>query len=70
MATEQRATWHKSSQESHSREEVLLEMTEALKEYLGEAREEPTVSFKEWLAISSEAEVILEVKKLREEAHS
>ena len=61
--------WHNISKESHKKEgeeEDLLTMTGELKEHVREAtkaRVKLKESSEEWLAITSEAEVILEAKK-------
>ena len=68
LRSETRATWHKSSNEGHKREEDLLAMSEDIKEYIGEAvkaRAELKDGFKECLAANTEADVILEAKRLQ-----
>ena len=62
------ATWHKSVKESQKREDILAQ-TEWLEEHVqdaAKARIELTESIDEWLAISSEAKVVMEAKKLQE----
>ena len=62
------ATWHKSVKESQKREDIFTQ-TEWLKEHVqdaAKARIELTESFDEWLAIISEAKVVMEAKKLQE----
>ena len=64
-----RATWYKSWKESRKREKAPV-MSEDLIEYVTEAtkaKEELKESFKDWLAIHSEAEIILEARNEAEE---
>ena len=64
----EQSTWHKSSEECQKREDILAQ-TEELQEHVqdaAKARIELTEGFDEWLAISSEAKVVMEAKKLQE----
>ena len=62
LMIEKRATWYQHSKETHTREEAVLGMAEALK-----LREEVRETFQEWLNMYDEAEVITSANKIQEE---
>ena len=63
LISEKRAMWCTSSKESRKRKEDHLAMSEELKQYVGEAEK----AREAWLAINSEAGVILEETRLQED---